>query len=101
MRLREPLKRSYIIHQRELNRLRAIDRPVSYSFSGASLSMSAIRLSSGSERACIFRITWVRCTFTVDSAMPISLAICLLRRPAVTPVRNESGLLSSKNSKDK
>ena len=28
--------------------------------------MSAIRLSSGRERAFIFRIKWVRCTFTVD-----------------------------------
>src|ERR1700757_696480 len=30
------------------------------------LRVSAIRLSSGSERAFIFRIRWVRCTFTVD-----------------------------------
>jgi len=36
------------------------------------LRTSAIRLSSGSECAFIFRIRWVRCTFTVDSAMPIS-----------------------------
>src|SRR6202040_383958 len=60
--------------------------------------MSAIRLSSGSERACIFLITWVRCTFTVDSAMPISLAICLLRRPAVTWIMmsRSRGLSASK-----
>src|SRR3974390_1054857 len=49
-----------------------------------SLSISAIRLSSGSDRAFIFRIKWLRCTFTVDSVMPISAAICLFRRPAVT-----------------
>ena len=42
-------------------------------------SVSAIRQSSGNERAFIFRIRWVRCTFTVASAMPISLAICLFR----------------------
>ena len=46
--------------------------------------VSAIRLSSGSDRAFIFRIRLARCTLTVDSAMPISLAICLFRRPATT-----------------
>ena len=46
--------------------------------------MSAIRLSSGSEWALIFRIKFVRCTFTVDSEMPKSWAICLFRRPRVT-----------------
>jgi hypothetical protein len=51
---------------------------------GFKLRMSAIRLSSGRERAFIFRIRFVRCTFTVDSATPISWAICLFRRPAVT-----------------
>src|SRR5208282_6780289 len=34
--------------------------------SGVSLRRSAIRLSSGRERAFIFRIKLVRCTFTVD-----------------------------------
>ena len=42
-----------------------------YVYCSLTLSMSAIRLSSGSERAFIFRIRLVRCTFTVDSAMPI------------------------------
>ena len=46
--------------------------------SDASLSMSAIRPSSGSERAFILCIRRLRCTFTVASAMPISPAICLL-----------------------
>jgi hypothetical protein len=49
--------------------------------SGTSLSLSAMRPSSGSERACIFCIALLRCTFTVASAMPISRAVCLLRRP--------------------
>jgi hypothetical protein len=53
-------------------------------FSGTSLSLSAIRPSSGSERAFIFRIARLRWTFTVASAMPISPAICLLRRPRAT-----------------
>ena len=52
--------------------------------SGTSLSLSAIRLSSGSERAFILCIRRLRCTFTVASAMPISPAICLLRRPCAT-----------------
>jgi len=52
--------------------------------SGTSLSLSAIRPSSGSEPACIFCIALLRCTFTVASAMPISWAICLLRRPRAT-----------------
>ncbi len=51
---------------------------------GTSLSLSAIRLSSGSERAFILCIRRLRCTFTVASAMPISPAICLLRRPCAT-----------------
>ena len=53
-------------------------------FSDTSLSLSAIRPSSGSERAFIFRIALLRWTFTVASAMPISPAICLLRRPCAT-----------------
>ena len=53
-------------------------------FSGTSLSLSAIRPSSGSEWAFIFRIALLRWTFTVASAMPISPAICLLRRPRAT-----------------
>jgi hypothetical protein len=52
--------------------------------SGSSVSLSAIRLSSGSERAFILCIRRLRCTFTVASAMPISPAICLLRRPCTT-----------------
>src|SRR5882724_2721450 len=65
--------------------LEAISLRLTQEFCGCcslTLRVSAIRLSSGSERAFIFRIRWVRCTFTVDSAIPISLAICLLRRPA-------------------
>src|SRR5208282_4387995 len=50
-------------------------------FSCASSSLSAIRLSSGSEWAFIFRIRLLRCTFTVLSVIPMSPAICLLRRP--------------------
>ena len=63
-------------------------------------SISAIRLRSGSERAFIFRIRWVRCTFTVDSVMPISLAICLFRRPAATwtMISRSRGLSDSKRS---
>jgi hypothetical protein len=53
-------------------------------FSDTSLSLSAIRPSSGSERAFIFRMARLRWTFTVASAMPISPAICLLRRPCAT-----------------
>ena len=48
------------------------------------LSLSAIRPSSGSDLACIFRIRWLRWTFTVTSLMPKSPAICLLRRPRAT-----------------
>ena len=51
---------------------------------GVSLRISAIRLKSGRERAFIFRIKLVRCTLTVDSAMPISWAICLFSRPEAT-----------------
>jgi hypothetical protein len=53
-------------------------------YSNTSWSLSAIRPSSGRERAFIFRIALLRWTFTVASAMPISLAICLLRRPRAT-----------------
>jgi hypothetical protein len=49
-----------------------------------SLSLSTIRPSSGSERAFILCIALLRWTFTVASAMPISPAICLLRRPSAT-----------------
>jgi hypothetical protein len=38
-----------------------------YRLSGVSLSLSAMRLSSGSEPAFIFRIRRLRCTFTVSS----------------------------------
>src|SRR4051794_30054003 len=41
-----------------------------------SFNKSAIRLSSGNERAFILRIRLLRWTFTVDSVMPISFAIC-------------------------
>jgi hypothetical protein len=53
-------------------------------FSGTSLSFSANRPSSGSVRTRIFRIALLRWTFTVLSVMPISPAICLLRRPRAT-----------------
>jgi len=52
--------------------------------SGTSLSLSAMRPSSGSDPAFIFCIALLRCTFTVASAIPISCAICLLRRPRAT-----------------
>jgi len=39
----------------------------------------------GLERAFIFRIRLVRCTFTVDSAMQISLAICWRLRSSSLP----------------
>jgi hypothetical protein len=53
-------------------------------FSAVKFSLSAIRAKSGSEAAFIFRMTWPRWTFTVISLMPMSYAICLLRRPATT-----------------
>lgn len=43
-----------------------------YGSSGAGLSLSAIRLGAGSERALSFCIRRLRCSFTVASAMPIS-----------------------------
>jgi hypothetical protein len=43
----------------------------SFGFSSISWSLSAIRPSSVSERAFIFRIALLRWTFTVASAMPI------------------------------
>src|SRR5271166_902020 len=54
--------------------------------SAAASQAPTIRPSSGSERACIFRIALLRWTFTVASAMPISPAICLLRRPRATSI---------------
>ena len=53
-------------------------------FSDTSLSLLAIRPSSASEWAFIFRIAWLRWTFTVASTMPIPPEICLLRRPRAT-----------------
>src|SRR6266850_1401327 len=53
-------------------------------FSGSSFNLSAIRQSSGSDVALIFRIKLLRCTFTVVSVMPKSPAICLFSRPATT-----------------
>jgi hypothetical protein len=53
-------------------------------FSSTSWSLSAIRPSSGREWAFLFRITLLRVTFAVVSAMPISPAICLPRRPCAT-----------------
>ena len=47
-------------------------------------SRSAIRTSSGSDPACIFRMTCPRCTFTVISLKVSSAAICLLGRPLTT-----------------
>jgi hypothetical protein len=52
--------------------------------SGTSLTLSAIRPSSGSEPAFIFCIARLRCTFTVPSAMPISWPICLLKAAAAS-----------------
>jgi hypothetical protein len=72
---------------RETQRRRWNDKPVQEccsGFSDTSLSLSAIRPSSGSERVFIFRIALLLWTFTVASAMPISQAICLLRRPRAT-----------------
>jgi hypothetical protein len=66
--------------------LRRVDVPVQERcvFSVISLSLSAIRPSSGRERVFILCIALLRWTFTVASAMPISSAICLLRRPRAT-----------------
>ena len=66
--------------------VRKTDGPVQEcgGFSGTSLSRSTNRPSSGSERTFIFRIALLRWTFTVASAIPISPAICLLRRPRAT-----------------
>jgi hypothetical protein len=55
-------------------------------FPSAGLSFSTIRPSLGSERAFIFRIALLRCIFTVASAMPLSKAICLLKRPRATSI---------------
>jgi len=52
--------------------------------SGTSLSLSAMWQSSASDAILIFRMMLLRCTFTVASAMPMSPAICLLRRPCAT-----------------
>jgi len=55
-------------------------------FSDTRPSLAAILPNSGSERAFIFRIAWLRWTFTVGSLIPISPAICLLRRPRATSI---------------
>src|SRR5262249_38726379 len=47
-------------------------------------SASAMRTSSASDLAPIFRITLPRWTLTVISLTPISPAICLFSKPAVT-----------------
>src|SRR5467141_2726361 len=47
-------------------------------------SRSDILTRSASERACIFFITWPRCTLTVISLVPSSAAACLLSNPATT-----------------
>jgi hypothetical protein len=74
-----------VMHAVRWRKRRSIRRLVTcYQLSGASLSLSAMRLSSGSEPAFIFRIRRLRCTFTVPSARPISTAICLHKRPCVT-----------------
>src|SRR6266436_3728551 len=57
---------------------------------GTSLSLSAIRLSSGSERAFILCIRRLRCTFTVASAMPISPA--LFAKAAVRDLNHDLAL---------
>src|ERR1700685_1417156 len=51
---------------------------------GDRLSLAAIWPNSGSERAFNFRMALLRWTFTVAWAIPISSAICLLRRPRAT-----------------
>jgi hypothetical protein len=51
---------------------------------GSSFSLSAIRQSSATDAAFIFRIMLLRWTFTVVSVMPISPAICLFNRPSTT-----------------
>ena len=55
-----------------------------YDFSGTRSSFAAIRPNSGSDRAFIFLMARLRWTFTVVSVMPMSPAICLLRRPRAT-----------------
>src|ERR1700756_1858409 len=47
-------------------------------------NLAAILTSSASDSACILRITWPRCIFTVISLVPRSKAICLLSMPATT-----------------
>ena len=42
--------------------------------------------SSASDFACIFSMTWARSTLTVRSEIPSSAAICLLSKPATTPL---------------
>jgi hypothetical protein len=49
-----------------------------------SWSLSAMWYSSASEAILILRMMLLRCTFTVASAMPMSPAICLFRRPWAT-----------------
>lgn len=55
-----------------------------YDFSATSFNVSAMRLSSGSDRSLSFRMRLLRCTLTVASEIPMSPAICLLSRPRAT-----------------
>jgi hypothetical protein len=65
-----------------------------------------ILLSSGSDRAFIFRIRLLRCTFTVDSAMPISLALTGAKRVETFPEHSQclfalsTGTIASQTSFD-
>src|SRR5256886_6474072 len=49
-------------------------------------SLEARRTSSATDPACILCITCPRCSLTVTSLVPNSPAICLLSRPATTPL---------------
>ncbi len=43
-----------------------------------------MRTSSTSDLARIFRVSWLRCTFTVISLSESDAAICLFGRPVTT-----------------
>jgi hypothetical protein len=75
--------------------------PPQYYASCTSLSLSAILVSSLSDRAFILREELLRWIFTVDSLMPKSAAICLLSRPRTTwtIISRSRGLRVSKRAR--
>src|SRR5262245_5082815 len=58
-----------------------------YDFSAETPSLSAIRTRSTKDLACIFRMIWLRWTFTVASLNFSWSAICLFGRPVMTSSR--------------